>query len=238
MKKDKIYKRRLKKIPPFEFNKEVAVIFDDMVIRSVPFYKAQQKLLAKLALHFYKPDKIIYDLGCATGETLREIARNKTIEGIIKMTGMDLSPHMLKIARQKCSHFPEIIFKKENILQADIINPAVVILTYVLQFLKTEKRKFLLKKIFNNLENGGAVLISEKICCNRLNKDFIRLHDLFKIEKGYSELEVKQKRKALEEVLTPLTYEENKTMLHDCGFKIVEPFFQYLSFCGFIGIKS
>lgn len=237
MRKDEMYKRKLKKTTIFRFNKEVAYAFDDMVIRSVPFYKGLQKLLAKLVVHFHKPDKIIYDLGCATGETLRQIAKNNRGKAKIKMIGMDLSPYMLKIAQHKCSKFPEITFVEGDILKADIVKPSVVILTYVLHFFEIKKRKALLSKIFNGLEADGVVLISEKICCNELEKDFMKLHDLFKIEHRYSKLEIKQKKKALEKALFPLSYEENKKMLHDCGFQVVETFFQYLNFCGFIAKK-
>jgi len=153
------------------------------------------------------------------------------------MTGMDISPYMLKIAQDKCSDFPEINFLEVDSLKADIVNPGVVILTYVLHFFEIKKRKALLSKIFNNLETGGVALISEKIHCDELEKDFIKLHDLFKIEHKYSKLEIKQKKKALEKSLTPLSFEENKKMLHDCGFRTVETFFQCLNFCGFIAIK-
>lgn len=237
MLKDEMYKRKLKQIPAFKFNKEVADAFDDMVNRSVPFYKGQQKLLATLAVHYHKPGKIIYDLGCATGETLCEISKNKKGKDKVKMTGIDLSPYMLKIARHKCSDFPDINFVKGDILKADIANPGVVILTYVLHFIEIKKREILLSKIFNALEKGGAVLISDKIRCNELEKDFNKLHDIFKSENNYSKLEIQQKKKAIENVLNPLTYEENKTMLHDCGFRTVEIFFQHLNFCGFIAIK-
>ena len=236
MRKDEIYKIKLKKISTFRFNKEVASAFDDMVSRSVPLYKELQKLLAQLAVHFHNPDKIIYDLGCATGETLYEIAK-KTGKAKVQMTGMDISPYMLKIAQDKCSDFPEINFLEVDSLKADIVNPGVVILTYVLHFFEIKKRKALLSKIFNSLETGGVALISEKIHCDKLEKDFIKLHDLFKIEHRYSKLEIKQKKKALEKSLTPLSYEENKKMIHDCGFQTVETFFQCLNFCGFIAIK-
>ena len=236
MRKDEIYKIKLKKISTFRFNKEVASAFDDMVSRSVPLYKELQNLLAKLAVHFHNPDKIIYDLGCATGETLYEIAK-KAGKAKVQMTGMDISPYMLKIAQDKCSDFPEINFLEVDSLKEDIVNPGVVILTYVLHFFEIKKRKALLSKIFNNLETGGVALISEKIHCDELEKDFIKLHDLFKIEHKYSKLEIKQKKKALEKSLTPLSFEENKKMLHDCGFRTVETFFQCLNFCGFIAIK-
>ena len=38
MPKDQLYRNRKDPVPPFEFNAEVAGVFDDMIHRSVPMY--------------------------------------------------------------------------------------------------------------------------------------------------------------------------------------------------------
>lgn len=57
----------------FEFNEEVALVFDDMLIRSVPFYLEQQSLVANLASRFWIEGTKICDLGCSTGKTLLNV---------------------------------------------------------------------------------------------------------------------------------------------------------------------
>ena len=47
-----------------------------------------------------------------------------------------------------------------------------------------------------------------------------------------------RKRKALENILFPLTIEENLAMFQRNGFKIVETFFQWYNFAGFLCIKK
>ncbi len=74
MKKDKIYKNTNKPIDSFEFNSVVAEVFDDMIERSVPFYKEQQSMIKDIIKKFYIPNTIVYDLGCATATTLINIA--------------------------------------------------------------------------------------------------------------------------------------------------------------------
>ena len=60
----------------FEFNEEVAGVFDDMLVRSVPCYLEQQNLIREIATRFHIPGTKIYDLGCSTGTTLMNIAQS------------------------------------------------------------------------------------------------------------------------------------------------------------------
>ncbi len=60
----------------FTFNEEVAVVFDDMLQRSVPFYAELQRMLGEQAAYFAQPETAVYDLGCATATTLIGLAQN------------------------------------------------------------------------------------------------------------------------------------------------------------------
>ena len=59
----------------FEFNEPVARVFDDMLERSVPFYKECQQMVIDLALHFAQNSSAVYDLGCSTGTLLRHLVK-------------------------------------------------------------------------------------------------------------------------------------------------------------------
>ena len=65
---DRVFAKPIKK--QFEFDEEVASVFDDMIERSVPFYKESQSLVVKLLLANVPPNGRIYDLGTSTGSTL------------------------------------------------------------------------------------------------------------------------------------------------------------------------
>jgi len=54
---------------------------------------------------------------------------------------------------------------------------------------------------------------------------------------NYSDMEISQKREALENVLIPYKLEENKELLKKCGFKLVDVFFKWYNFCGIIAVK-
>ena len=73
-KKDTLFKKST--VPgKFEFNEPVARVFDDMLERSVPFYKECQQMVIELALHFAQKNSAVYDLGCSTGTLLRHLVK-------------------------------------------------------------------------------------------------------------------------------------------------------------------
>jgi tRNA (cmo5U34)-methyltransferase len=57
------------------------------------------------------------------------------------------------------------------------------------------------------------------------------------MRRGYSELEIANKREALENVLVPLTIQENIDLLIEAGFTRVETFFQWFNFVSFVAYK-
>ena len=232
MKKDDIYSKPMNPLPAFSFNENVAEVFDDMISRSVPCYKETQLLIANAILNFYQNDTIVYDLGCSTGETFKTLSSisNKKI----KMIGIDYSLPMIEKDKQKCKSIQDIQFINEDVLNVEYISSSVIVLNYLLQFMTITKRVELLKKLKKSLVPNGAILVFEKIISKEFKDNFISIHELFKEQQGYSKMEVKQKRQALENVLIPLTYEENIKLIQDAGFTKVEKCFQYLNFCGIL----
>jgi tRNA (cmo5U34)-methyltransferase len=54
---------------------------------------------------------------------------------------------------------------------------------------------------------------------------------------GYEEMEISQKREALENVLIPYRVDENVELLKRTGFREVETFYRWYNFCGFLALK-
>ena len=86
---------------------------------------------------------------------------------------------------------------------------------------------------------GSAFILFEKILTEEksLNRDFIDFYYDFKRRNNYSELEISQKREALENVLIPYKTSENVNMLKEAGFQEVEVFFKWYNFTGIIARK-
>jgi len=233
---DEVFSKPISK--QFEFDEEVASVFDDMLDRSVPFYKQIQKLSISFANSFLKENSKVYDLGCSTASTLIELAKNSKYK--LDLVGIDNSKAMLEQASKKAKAFGvEIEFLNKDIFDIELKNAKVVFSNYTLQFIRPLSREKLIKKIYDSLENKGAFIFSEKLVSPNsfLNKQLIDKYYSFKKAQGYSEFEIAQKREALENVLIPYTEDENKKMIKDAGFKHCETIFKYLNFALFIAIK-
>lgn len=239
--KDKVFSEVIKKPSDFKFGATVADAFDDMVERSVPFYSEIQRMIIEQAAEFAVPGTNVYDLGCSTGTTLLNL--DSYVDQQVCFVGIDDSKDMLekcaaKLQEAKLSRSYEL----RNVDLHDhfeIENASVVILCLTMQFVRPIYREKLLKKIYNGLTPGGVLIISEKILAedSLFNRNFIKYYYDYKRRNHYSDLEISQKREALENVLIPYKLSENLKMLMEAGFSHTEVFFKWYNFSGFTAVK-
>ena len=242
MGKDEVFKVDIEKVSDFKFGANVAKVFDDMVNRSVPYYGEIQRMMAELAADHAREETFVYDLGCSTGTTM--IGMDTMVTPNIKFIGVDDSQEML----DKCkSKLMELGFSRPYELRcADlgqgikIENASVVVLCLTLQFVRPINRDRLLQDIYKGLNPGGVLILVEKILAeeSNFNRDFINYYYNYKRRNNYSEMEISQKREALENVLVPYKLSENITLLRDKGFAHCEVFFKWYNFAGLIAVKK
>ena len=239
--RDTIFKTSQPNVADFRFNKAVAEVFDDMVDRSVPFYAEMQRMVTELAADFATPQSVVYDLGCSTGTTL--VALNASLPANVKLVGIDNSPEMLERCRAKLNHAgitrPHELVCGDLHGHLDLKDASVVVLMLTLQFVRPLYRDQLVTEIARNLKPGGCLILVEKILGEdaTFNRLFIKYYYEMKRRHGYSELEISQKREALENVLIPYRLEENRLMLAHAGFRTSEVFFKWHNFAGLAAIK-
>jgi tRNA (cmo5U34)-methyltransferase len=242
MERDEVFREKYSKPSDFKFSSKVAGVFDDMVNRSVPYYEEMQRMVAELAADHATENSNIYDLGCSTGTTI--IHMDHTVAENIPIIGIDDSQDMLDKCRNKLN---QLEFKRPfELVVADlnkevkIENASVVCLVLTLQFVRPIARERLVKQIFDGMQKDGALIIIEKILAedSRFNRDFIKYYYDMKRRHHYSEMEIAQKREALENVLIPYKLSENITLLRDAGFEHCEVFFKWYNFTGIIAKKS
>ncbi len=239
--KDKVFKEPLTKVEDFKFGKQVVSVFDDMVSRSVPFYYEIQRMITELSLDFAVEGTNVYDLGCSTGTTLLNL--NTVLSDKIKFVGIDDSKEMLA----KCqSNFKHVKMKRNyELIQQDlnkgviIENASVVIMCLSLQFIRPLNRERLVSQIFNQLNPNGCLILVEKVLGEDsiFNRLFIKYYYDMKRRHHYSDLEISQKREALENVLIPYKLLENKELLERCGFRYWDVFFKWYNFAGLVAVK-
>ena len=235
---DTVFTKPIKK--QFEFDAEVAAVFDDMLERSVPFYKESQEITKFFALKALQEGGRLYDLGCSTASLLLAIEKDCKQKEDVSLIGLDTSDAMLERATRKIEAYGAAIeLHKADILKYDYQPAKVMIANYTLQFIRPLVREELVKKIAQSLMDEGLFLFSEKVISHHatLNKDLIECYYAFKKEQGYSEYEIMQKREALENVLVPYSEEENITMAKSAGFSHCEVIFRWANFATFIAIK-
>lgn len=229
-KTDKVFKKQIDE--KFSFNKEVASVFDDMLERSIPYYKDNIVLIADLL----KDSNSVCDIGCSTGNLLLYLAQNGDFESLV---GIDNSSPMLDIAKAKARAYGvDINFIKADILEYEF-NSQCVISNYTMQFIRPLYREELLKKIYHSLPDNGKFIMSEKLMTEDkwLDNRLINIYHSFKAKQGYSKSEISKKREALENILVPYSQDENILMLKNAGFRCVEVVFRFCNFASFIALK-
>ena len=241
MSKDEIYRRSLRNIEDFAFDEQVSAAFEDMIDRSVPGYRTLIANIGPIAKHFLQSNSHCYDLGCSHGAATLSIC-SVVDDPTIKIIAVDNAPAMIK----KCEH--NISLRKtsvsiqtlqENIQNVPIKNASFVILNLTLQFIPLEQRQSIIKKIYRGLNKNGACLLTEKVVFPDAQSEQLmqQLHTNFKTANQYSQLEISQKRKALENVLLRETQTDHVQRFYDSGFSRVIPWFQCMSFISLIAVK-
>jgi tRNA (cmo5U34)-methyltransferase len=236
--KDRIFSRRLSEVKAFEFNATVASVFQDMLARSVPGYSLLLRMIGLYADIFVTPASRVYDLGCSLGEASLLIA-DQTRDIDCQIVAVDSSAAMIDRCRQHPSS-TAIEWRCEDIREISIDNASMVVLNLTLQFLQPEERPSLLETIFAGLNPGGVLVLSEKIVFEDAseNERMTQLYQGFKKTMGYSDLEISQKRNALENVLIPDSDRQHLQRLEDAGFDEIYTCFRGFNFVSYLAIKA
>lgn len=241
--RDRIYSLPLAQVGSFEFDEQVVDVFPDMIARSVPGYASILSMIEQLAARFVRPQTNVYDLGCSLGAATRLIRRQAPADCVIH--AVDNSAAMIRrLTELVAADVMEGSQCRLHIHQADlretsITNASFVVLNLTLQFLPPHERTDVIQRIADGLVPGGALLLSEKICFadSREQSLMTDLHHDFKRAHGYSELEISQKRTAIENLLVPETLECHEQRLRDAGFETVATWFRCFNFVSILAVR-
>lgn len=238
---DNIFAAPIEKLGDFTFDAKVAEVFPDMIQRSVPGYSNIISAIGMLTERFAKPHSTVYDLGCSLGAATLSMRRHIKQEGC-KIIAVDNSAAMVERCRLHIDAYRSdtpVQVVEADIRDIEIRDASVVVLNFTLQFLVPNDRQLLLEKIYAGLRPGGILILSEKYIFDdeRANELLIDLHHDFKRANGYSELEISQKRSAIENVMRPDSIETHKQRFADIGFSHSEVWFQCFNFGSMFAIK-
>jgi tRNA (cmo5U34)-methyltransferase len=242
---DEVFQSTASRGADFVFDEKVVEVFDDMLVRSVPFYQEQQFMIREMGRRFWLPDTRVYDLGCSTATTL--INLSQVLGPSARLIGYDNSVPMLQEAKARIeekglSGRVEVLPGDLNgdLSQLPLENASVVVMCWTLQFIRPMHRDRLIRWIHDGLVSDGVLVVTDKVLSGsgHMNRFFIEFYYDFKRRNGYSENEITRKREALENVLIPYRADEDLELFRRNGFGTAEIFFQWYKFAGFLCMKK
>ncbi len=238
--RDKLYANPQDMIVDFAFDEAVVKVFPDMIRRSVPGYGDIISLIGLLAEQYAQPGSRCYDLGCSLGAAT--LSMRQRIPADCRIIAVDNSTAMIDSCRQ---HMDDregkaaVELHCNNIQDMPVTDASVVVLNFTLQFIEPDQRLQVLKNIYQGLRPGGVLILSEKLGFEHQQEQDMQesMQLAFKRANGYSEMEISQKRSALEKVMTPETFEQHQQRLAQAGFSQSYRWFQAFNFASIVAIK-
>lgn len=238
---DQIYARRQAAVADFRFDEQVARVFPDMIGRSVPGYRQLLPMIALKARRYAQPGSRLYDLGCSLGGVALAMRRAVQAEAV-EIIAVDTSEAMVARCRQAVaednSRVPVQVIKAD-IREQPVSDASVIVLNFTLQFLPPGDRGPLLRRLYEGLRPGGVLILAEKLRFDDpAEAELLQAwHEDYKRAQGYSDLEIAQKRQALEKVMLTDSREIHLQRVAEAGFGRCVQWFQNYQFCAFLAVK-
>jgi tRNA (cmo5U34)-methyltransferase len=237
---DTLYSQPLEAITGFVFDQSVVRVFQDMIGRSVPGYATLLSMLPVLAQQYAQDNSHCYDLGCSLGAVSLAL-RHSIDRNNLDIIAVDNSPDMITQCEtyfNQDNHPIPVKLHCADVTDIEIHDASIVVMNFTLQFISPEKRQSLIDSIYSGLKPGGVLVLSEKLLFSDHEQLLMNtLHQKFKKLNGYSDLEISQKRSALEHVLISDTLETHKQRLQSAGFTSSTLWFQCFNFVSLLAIK-
>ena len=155
---------------------------------SFVFSKDAKKEFSGLMSEYIKPESEILDIGVGTGINIE-----RALKAGIKFksyTGIDLTPEMLEVAKEKFDYLENVSFKTGNIMTMKIDKKYDAIIS-TLVFEHLENQEQIVNKLRSALKPGGALLLmffsegtkksKQNFISYLVDKAFRMLEPLFKL---------------------------------------------------------
>lgn len=241
MRKDDIYSLPLSQVGDFQFDERVVRVFPDMIKRSVPGYGSILSMIGELAERYVTPGSTVYDLGCSLGACTLTVGHRVPTDCLIR--AIDSSESMVSELQARLGQDPppcRVEVECADLREVAVRDCSLAILNFTLQFIPQAQRNSVLQTIAQGTLPGGALVLSEKIAFQDPQQQELltELHHNFKRAHGYSDLEIAQKRTALENTLIPETLECHLERLKTVGFETATCWFQCFNFVSILALKS
>lgn len=238
---DRIYATSHQQVARFSFDDTVVRVFPDMIRRSVPGYPTIIDMIGVLAARYAQPDTCLYDLGCSLGAATTAMA-SLTGETCNPIVAVDNSRAMIEQAATLLSDAGQahrVTLEEGDVAEMAFAPCSMAVLNFTLQFIAPQKRDALIQRLADATVPGGILVLSEKIRFANEAENTLQteLHHAFKRNNGYSDLEISQKRTALENVLIPETLTDHEARLKKAGYRHIHVWFRCFNFISLLAVR-
>jgi tRNA (cmo5U34)-methyltransferase len=213
--------------------------FDNHIGRSIPGYHELVRTCVRLSRRFVQTGTTVADVGCSTGHLLASIQEhNQGARPDVAYVGLDsVSDFCVHWGRLE-SHNVHFEICDARSYQG-FKNLSLACSLFTIQFVPPQDKMRLLRRIYDGLVDGGALIIAEKTLA-----DTSRLQDAlafpyydYKLEQGFSEKELLDKERSLRGQMTLWTEAELRQSLRQVGFREIEPIWRNFMFVGLLALK-
>jgi tRNA (cmo5U34)-methyltransferase len=220
----------------WEFNSEVARVFDDMLARSIPQYQTMRETVHRLGRRYVADGTTVVDLGCSRGEALAPFVDE--FAGRCLFIGCEVSEPMRRSATIRFGSRARVEATDLRHGYPDVDDVSLTLAVLTLQFVPINYRQRIVADAHRTTRPGGAMILVEKVLGDgQLDDDFVDLYHDAKRMAGYSQEEVERKRLSLEGVLVPVTARWNQELLERAGFGRVDCFWRWCNFAAWIAVR-
>lgn len=226
----------------WEFDGDVAAVFDDMLARSIPQYDVMRKAVLDVGARFVRKGTNVVDLGASRGEAADPLISR--FGAMNHFTLVETSKPMLEVLRQRYSGYVKCgVVEVRDMDLREAYPPALASLTQsvlTLQFIPIEHRQRVVRDVCEHTVDGGAFILVEKVLGDTAPLDamMVDLYYALKEGNGYTQDQIQRKRLSLEGVLVPVTAAWNVQLLEKAGFGQIDCFWRWMNFCAWVAIKG
>jgi tRNA (cmo5U34)-methyltransferase len=212
--------------------------FDQHIRQSIRGYADLMADCIGLSEYFVESGTAVFDIGCSTGNFLREI-RSKTRERCpgARYVGIDIEPSFEPMWKNLEGLELQIADVRSFPVPA---NCAFVTGIFSLQFIPEGERQTVIDRIHDALRPGGAAIFAEKTFCKlaKLNDMLTFIHYDFK-RRSFSDAEILAKERSLRAQMKLWTEAQIVGSIVRAGFapENVQCFWRNHNFAAFIALK-
>lgn len=228
----------------FQFDEEVAAIFENMAQRSIPMYSEVHRLHVQMLAEQYflgKEPVTLFDIGASTGRwfrVMRKLLKVESLKDIASLScfAFDNSHPMLARLSQE---FPEVDARYMDLTQPTHLGARadVVVMLYVLQFIPYEQKIDVLRWVWDHMAPDGVLVLGQKENMGGDDAEFQQEYIRFRLDNGYSKEEIAAKTAALKHSMWCNTPHELRSMLQRACFSKVIETTRWLNFSTYLAYK-